>query len=65
MEGGGGGYIGVDAPEFPSWSLNVSVRVSDEGEDDSDGIVDKGVDVPDIVEATVMASRYLPSGPLL
>ena len=65
VEGGGGGYKGVDIPEFPPWSLEVSVRVIDEGEDDNDGIVDKGVDVLEVVEATVMAGRNLSSGPLL
>jgi len=43
----------------------VSVNVIDEGEDDSDGSVDNGVDVPEVVEATVIAGRNLPSGPLL
>jgi hypothetical protein len=55
----------VDIPEFPSRILDASVRVIDEGDDDNEGSVDRGVDVPDVVEATVMAGRNLPSGPLL
>ena len=55
----------MDTPEFPPCTLDVSVRVINEGEDDNEGSVDKGVDVPDVVEATVIASRNLPSGPLL
>ena len=43
----------------------MSVRVNDEGEDDNEGRVDKGVDVPEVVDATVMAGRNLPLGPLL
>jgi len=45
--------------------LDASVDVNEEGDDDSEGSVERGVDVPDIVEATVMAGRNLPSGPLL
>ena len=43
----------------------MSVRVSNEGEDVIEGNVDSGVDVPEVVEATVIAGRNLLSGPLL
>ena len=39
--------------------------MSEEGDDASEGSVDRGVDVPEVVEATVMAGRNLPSSPLL
>ena len=65
MEGGGGGYMGVDVPELPPWSLDSSVSVSEEGEDVKDGRVDSGVDVIEVVEAAVIPGRNLPSGPLL
>ena len=65
MEGGGGGYMGVDVPELPPWSLDSSVSVSKEGEDVKDGRVDSGVDVLEVVEAAVIPGRNLPSGPLL
>ena len=65
VDGGGGGYTGVDVPELLSWSLNASIEVSDEGEDESDCDRERGVDVLEVVEATVMFSRNLPSGPLL
>ena len=45
--------------------MAVSVNVREEGEDASEGSVDRGVDVPEVVEATVMAGRNLPSSPLL
>lgn len=65
MDGGGGGYKGVIVPEFPPRSFEMNDRVSDEGEDDREGSVDAGVDVPEVVEAAVMAGMNLPSGPLL
>jgi len=43
----------------------VSVSISHEGEDDRDCNEDRGVDVPDVVEATVIAGRNLLLGPLL
>jgi hypothetical protein len=55
----------VDTPELSPGMLDASVKVNDDGEDDKDGSVDRGVDVPEVVEATVMAGRNLPSGPLL
>jgi hypothetical protein len=55
----------VDVPELLSWSFDVRVRVIEEGEDDRDDRVDSGVDVPEVVEASVMDGRNLPSGPLL
>ena len=55
----------MDVPEFPSWLLDASVSVNDEGEEDSEGNVDVGVEVPEVVDATVIAGRNLPSGPLL
>jgi len=45
--------------------LEVSIRVIDNGDEVKELSVDSGVDVLDIVEAIVMAGRYLPSGPLL
>jgi hypothetical protein len=65
VDGGGGGYIGVEILEPPPWVLNASVDINEEGDDNSKGSVERGVDVLDVVEATVMAGRNLPSGPLL
>ena len=45
--------------------LDASVSVNDEGEEDSEGSVDVGVEVPEVVDATVIAGRNLLSGPLL
>ena len=42
----------------------MRVSVIEEGEDDKDVSVD-GVDVPEVVEASVMDGRNLPLGPLL
>ena len=61
----GVGHPGVDVPEVPPWLLDTSVDVNEEGEEDSEGSVDMGVDVPEVVEATVTAGMNLPSGPLL
>ena len=55
----------MDVPEVPPWLLDTSVDVNEEGEEDSEGRVDMGVDVPEVVEATVTAGMNLPSGPLL
>ena len=57
--------MGIDVPELCPWSLDVRVNVSGEGEDVKDGRVDSGVDVSEVVEATVILGRNLPSGPLL
>ena len=65
VEGGCGGYMGVDVLELPPWSLDTRVNVSEEGEDVKDGRVDSGVDVLEVVEATVIPGRNLLSGPLL
>ena len=43
----------------------MSVKVSDEGEDDSEDNDDSGVDVPEVVDAAVIDGINLPSGPLL
>ena len=45
--------------------LDARVSVNDKGEEDSEGSVDVGVEVPEVVDATVIAGRNLPSGPLL
>lgn len=52
-------------PESSPCPLDASVNVSDEGEDVREGSVDSGVDVPEVVEATVIAGTNRPSGPLL
>ena len=57
--------MGVADPELPTWLPDVSVSISHEGEDDRDCNEDRGVDVPDVVEATVIAGRNLLLGPLL
>ena len=41
------------------------MSVIEEGEDERDVSEDNGVDVPEVVEASVMDGRNLPSGPLL
>jgi hypothetical protein len=50
---------------LPSWLLDASVSVIEEGEDVNDDKDDSGVDVLEVVEATVIVGRNLPSGPLL
>ena len=52
-------------PQLPPWLLDTSVDVSEEGEDVRESSVDSGVDVPEVVDTTVITGANQLSGPLL